>query len=214
MDGQDADAATHELGHRFQYSVNSINDLEHAFLIRRTSVPSADFPGHIECQELEPVYGNSMKELCRPDHFANRYMGKEYEKVTEMVTMGMASLFMGANGGVIGVGRSDQDREFRNFILRCSRDSQTLTRNGSAEERFQTPSALGIKLFLNLPADLCGNAPIGSTAKGQQVRPSARALSHLSCDPRGPTSIRSEHAMEPSSREFADPCSARRVPEL
>lgn len=49
--------------------------------------------------------------------FRQRYMGKEYEKVTEIVTMGMESLFTGTNGGLIGVGRSDLDREFRDFIL-------------------------------------------------------------------------------------------------
>jgi hypothetical protein len=119
MEGRDVDAstATHELGHRFQYSVGSLNDLERAFLVRRTSVPSARFPGESERQALEPVYGKSRKELCRPDHFANRYMGKEYENVTEIVTMGMESLFTGTNGGLIGVGRSDPDREFRDFIL-------------------------------------------------------------------------------------------------
>jgi hypothetical protein len=37
-------------------------------------------------------------------------MGKEYENVTEIVTMGMESLFTGTNGGLIGVGRSDPDR--------------------------------------------------------------------------------------------------------
>lgn len=47
MEGRDVDAATatHELGHRFQYSVSSLNDLEHAFLVRRTSAPSPSFPG-------------------------------------------------------------------------------------------------------------------------------------------------------------------------
>jgi hypothetical protein len=119
MDGRDPDmsTATHELGHRMQYSVGNLNDLERAFLVRRTSVQSGDFPEHTVRQALEPVYGTSRKELCRPDHFANRYMGKEYDKVTEIVTMGMESLFTGTNGGLIGVGRSDPDREFRDFIL-------------------------------------------------------------------------------------------------
>ena len=119
MEGRDPDAATatHELGHRMQYSVGNLNDLERAFLLRRTSVPSVDYPEHTVQQALEPVSGNSTKELCRPDHFANRYMGKDYEKVTEIVTMGMESLFTGTNGGLIGVGRSDPDREFRDFVL-------------------------------------------------------------------------------------------------
>jgi hypothetical protein len=44
-------------------------------------------------------------------------MGKEYEHVTEIVMVGMESLFTGTNGGLIGVGRSAPDREFRDFIL-------------------------------------------------------------------------------------------------
>jgi hypothetical protein len=119
MEGRDPDmaTATHELGHRMQYSVGNLNDLERAFLVRRTSVPSPDYPEHTVRQEQEPIYGTSRKELCRPDHFSNRYMGKEYDKVTEIVTMGMESLFTGTNGGLIGIGRSDPDREFRDFIL-------------------------------------------------------------------------------------------------
>ncbi|MDF9752784.1 hypothetical protein [Arthrobacter sp. ES3-54] len=31
-------------------------------------------------------------------------MGKEYNKVTEIVKMGMESLFTGTNGGLIGIG--------------------------------------------------------------------------------------------------------------
>jgi hypothetical protein len=44
-------------------------------------------------------------------------MGKEYDKVTEIVMMGMESLLTGTNGGLIGVGKSDPDREFRDFVL-------------------------------------------------------------------------------------------------
>lgn len=119
MQGRDPDfaTATHELGHRMQYAVGNLNDLERTFLLRRTSAPSVDYPDHTVQQELEPIYEKSKKELCRPDHFTNRYMGKDYDKVTEIVTMGMESLFTGTNGGLIGVGRSDPDREFRDFIL-------------------------------------------------------------------------------------------------
>lgn len=120
MEGRDPDlaTATHEIGHRMQYTVGNLNDLERTFLYRRTLVPSEDYPDHMEQQALEPVSPDDKKvELCRPDHFTNRYMGRDYPKVTEIVTMGMESLFTGTNGGLIGIGKADPDREFRDFVL-------------------------------------------------------------------------------------------------
>lgn len=58
---------------------------------------------------LVPATGRREAEVCRIS--AN-------QKVHQIVTIGIDSLLTGTNGGLIGVGRSDPDWEFCDFILR------------------------------------------------------------------------------------------------
>lgn len=128
--------AVHEFGHRAEYSVGSVNALESAFLRRRTStVSSKMFPGVMEEEDLVPVHPGG-REMCRPDHFTNRYMGRSYDHgTTEIMSMGMESVFAGTNGGLIGVAGGSEDLEMRNFIL------GTLATAGGKRKREQRPSA-------------------------------------------------------------------------
>lgn len=56
--------------------------------------------------------------MARPDFFASPYMGKYCGYgYTEILSMGMESIFPGANGGLADANACDADQEMRNFIL-------------------------------------------------------------------------------------------------
>lgn len=91
--------------------------LENEFLTRRTSIVVDPQTGATEREKLVRLYAGT-NELARPDHFASAYMGKHYDHGhTEILSMGMESLFAGTHGGLIGVNAHDADPEMRNFIL-------------------------------------------------------------------------------------------------
>lgn len=98
--------------------MRAIMGLEGEFLRRRTSFPDpANSSGPMLREKPAPIYGGS-GEMARPDHFAEVYMGKEYpDGYTEVLSMGMESLFAGSYGGLIGVNSHRADPEMRNFIL-------------------------------------------------------------------------------------------------
>lgn len=108
---QDLDVAIHELGHRHGYHVEGLHQHEAAYRDSRTTLETG------RLQPLERMYPRS-KEFTRPDHFANRYMGRIYDHdATEVLTMGMESVFTGTEGGLIGIGGKPEDPDMRNFIL-------------------------------------------------------------------------------------------------
>lgn len=108
---QDLDVAIHELGHRHGYHVEGLHQHEVAYRNSRTTLENG------QLQPTERMYPRS-KEFTRPDHFANRYMGRVYDHdATEVLTMGMESVFTGTEGGLIGIGGKPADPDMRNFIL-------------------------------------------------------------------------------------------------
>lgn len=114
----DAATAVHELGHRFQYSVSSLTTWTMPSWSGGSRFPGRAFRERPNGRPWSPATaspGRSCAALTTSP--TNRYMGKEYGNVTEIITMGMESLFTGTNGGLIVVGHSDADREFRDFIL-------------------------------------------------------------------------------------------------
>lgn len=132
MEGRSGAVSTalHEFSHRSEsmvkrgHSVDSapavgISALEAAFLKRRTTFEDED--GDMVQQPREKIRPGEKvmsKEYCRPDHFPERYMGKEYNgEYFELMSVGMEALFAGGFGGFIGVGRHTSDRESRDFIL-------------------------------------------------------------------------------------------------
>lgn len=121
--------AVHEFSHRVENVVRpapvsgsapavGVAALEALFLKRRTTFEDAN--GNMVRQKMERIAekGAMSKEYCRPDHFPERYMGKEYKGDNfELLSLGMEALFAGRTGGFIGIGRHDSDRETRDFIL-------------------------------------------------------------------------------------------------
>lgn len=92
---------SHELGHRMEYVIPGVRDLEAAFYARRTSG-----------EPLQPLgAGYGKEEQTRVDRFAHPYIGKEYGgRAFELLSMGLeAVLFQ----------RYDlsNDQEYRQFIL-------------------------------------------------------------------------------------------------
>jgi hypothetical protein len=114
----DYSTAAHELSHRAEYSVVGVRTLEQAFLYDRSLEPDPDYEGGTRRQALQPIRGTNDKEMCWPDNFIHRYMGRHYDTgTTEILSMGMEAMFAGAHGGLIGIGRSKPDIEYRNMVL-------------------------------------------------------------------------------------------------
>lgn len=132
MEGRSGAVSTalHEFSHRSEATVKrgpsidsapavGVTALEAAFLERRTTFE--DENGDMVQQPKEKIRPDDKtmsKEYCRPDHFPERYMGKEHDgDYFELMSVGMEALFAGGFGGFIGVGRHASDRESRDFIL-------------------------------------------------------------------------------------------------
>lgn len=110
-----AATVAHEFGHRRQRLVPGISELERAFLDRRTAGT-----------EHEPYTAKNADELVQPDHFADRYMGKDYRvgkyeggesKSTEILTTGVEAIFANQFGALTGLGGLNADPDMRNFVL-------------------------------------------------------------------------------------------------
>ena len=106
--------AAHELSHRCEHVVPRIAHLEAEFIRRRTT---NDEGVQDRLEHLGRGYGRD--EVTRPDGFANRYIGKAYPNghYYEVLSMGIESVYHGANGGFLGVSRYRPDLDARNFIL-------------------------------------------------------------------------------------------------
>ncbi len=106
--------AAHELSHRCEHVVPRIARLEAEFIRRRTT---NDEGVQDRLEHMGSGYGRD--EVTRPDGFANRYIGKIYPRgeYYEVLSMGIESVYHGANGGFLGVNRYRPDLDARNFIL-------------------------------------------------------------------------------------------------
>lgn len=103
------DDATHEFSHRVEHALPHVRQLEEAFLVRRTTLPSGE-------REKYQVY--RIGELVRPDNFAHRYMGKVYSNGSrEILSTGTEALFNGRYGGLVGYDGYRRDDDMRSFIL-------------------------------------------------------------------------------------------------
>lgn len=103
--------ALHETAHRMEHVNPAIFQLEEEFLRRRTT----DADGNRD--RLENLY-LSNRERGRPDSFANKYMGKEYnDNYREVMSTGMEALFAGGFGSLAGIDGQTPDADMRAFIL-------------------------------------------------------------------------------------------------
>ncbi|BDZ52615.1 hypothetical protein GCM10025867_48560 (plasmid) [Frondihabitans sucicola] len=111
--------ATHELAHRFQYTVPGIHEMEQKFIVRRTTLADGTREKPVN------VSGGTSREIGYADSFPDAYMGRDYsygradksDPGTEILSVGMESLFTGTQGGFVGAGRYNRDDECRSFIL-------------------------------------------------------------------------------------------------
>lgn len=105
--------ASHEFSHRIEAVRPHIKSLEQSFLKRRTTLPN----GEREKRQVYTIKGRQV-EWVRPDGFAHRYMGKEYnDGSTEILSTGTEALFSGSFGGLKGLDGYKEDKDMRNFIL-------------------------------------------------------------------------------------------------
>lgn len=102
--------AIHEMSHRMEALNPRIAPACIAFRDRRTSNPDGT---------LHPTQKYAKSEVVRPDDFVDVYVGKDYESTvhTEVMSMGMESVFGGSHGGLQGHYGYRADTEHRNLIL-------------------------------------------------------------------------------------------------
>ncbi|MDH6283982.1 hypothetical protein [Prescottella agglutinans] len=100
----------HELSHRVEARHPRLSIACIAFRDRRTTNPDGS-------RHRQEVYGPG--EYVRPDDFVTSYIGKHYDSSvhTEVLSMGMESVFAGSQGSLKGYQGHKADREHRNLIL-------------------------------------------------------------------------------------------------
>lgn len=102
--------SVHELSHRVEAHQPSLPVACIAFRERRTTSPDGT---------RHPVERYAKGEYVRPDDFVTSYVGKDYESSvhTEVLSMGMESVFAGSRGSLKGYFGHKPDPEHRNLIL-------------------------------------------------------------------------------------------------
>lgn len=102
--------AIHEMSHRMEAINPRIGPACLSFRDRRTSNPDGT---------LHPLRKYAKNEVVRPDEFVDAYVGKDYKSDvhSEVMSMGMESVFGGSHGGLQGHHGYRADPEHRNLIL-------------------------------------------------------------------------------------------------
>lgn len=100
----------HEMSHRMEALNPRIAPACFSFRDRRTSNPDGT---------LHRTERYAKNEVVRPDDFVSAYVGKDYQSTvhTEVMSMGMESVFGGSNGGLRGRHGYRADSEHRDLIL-------------------------------------------------------------------------------------------------
>lgn len=109
--------AIHEFGHRVEDTNLEVAKVTEGFLSRRGS------------GEDPTTIGGREDELGYRDSFTNHYMGRIYRKdttsffatdenpSTEILSMGMETLFSGMNGGFTDIFNNKEDKDYKHFML-------------------------------------------------------------------------------------------------
>jgi hypothetical protein len=115
MDGRDYGTGTamHELTHRMERSVPMLRNAENAYLATRADV-----------SKTVPIPGYDSHEVHYPGAgFATPYIAKAYPAErdgypsSEVMAVGIESLFSGHLGGLVGTGKNRVDHDHRGFVL-------------------------------------------------------------------------------------------------
>lgn len=126
--------AIHEYGHRMEHMHPQINAIMQTHLAIRTTGDDGNRdpmepygsstrsrktpPGGDSLESWRRRGGRNRGEWTRPDHFADTYIGKQYDGASsEVLTMGMEGLFAGRFGGLRGVGKWREDKDHQNLVL-------------------------------------------------------------------------------------------------
>ena len=80
----------HEIGHMVEWFNKDIVRLEKEWIEKRTQGEE-----EIKLSKLFPFSGYSSKEVTKKDNFISPYIGKTYRDATEVLSMGLESLFTG-----------------------------------------------------------------------------------------------------------------------
>lgn len=109
----------HELGHMMEVLNPEILRIEKEFIEKRTKDEK-----EVSLKQLFPFSGYSSKERTKADDFISPYIGKHYEDATEVLTVGLESLFEPGNGQVKKYEdwkpvfkKISDDEEYLNLIL-------------------------------------------------------------------------------------------------
>lgn len=116
-----ATTAWHELGHFVETHNPEVERIEREFLKRRTEGEKPErlydiFNGHIRYR---------LSEITKKDNFINPYIGKEYQKGTEVLSIGLESLFEPGEGQLKEITKAGDskyvkikdDKEYMNLVL-------------------------------------------------------------------------------------------------
>lgn len=110
----------HEIGHLVEFFSPDLVKIEKEFIESRTK-------GETETQlkTLFPGFGYGAREKTKPDNFISPYIGKSYMDATEVLSMGLESLFEPGNGMLQRIDKNGKriykkitdDEEFLNLII-------------------------------------------------------------------------------------------------
>lgn len=116
-----ATTAWHELGHFVETHNPEVERIEREFLKRRTAGEKPErlydiFNGHIRYK---------LSEITKKDNFINPYIGKEYQQGTEVLSIGLESLFEPGKGQLKEISKAGDskyvkikdDKEYMNLVL-------------------------------------------------------------------------------------------------
>lgn len=116
-----ATTAWHELGHFVETHNPEVERIEREFLKRRTEGEKPErlydiFNGHIRYR---------LSEITKKDNFINPYIGKEYQQGTEVLSIGLESLFEPGEGQLKEITKAGDskyvkikdDKEYMNLVL-------------------------------------------------------------------------------------------------
>lgn len=109
----------HELGHMMEVLNPEILRIEKEFIEKRTKDEK-----EVLLKQIFPFSGYSSKERTKADDFISPYIGKHYEDATEVLSVGLESLFEPGNGQVKKYEdwkpvfkKISDDEEYLNLIL-------------------------------------------------------------------------------------------------
>lgn len=110
----------HEIGHLVEYLNPDTLRISRAFLSNRTKGE-----GYTKLSEIFPGFGFRSNEITKRDNFIDPYIGKDYDSSSEILSMGLESLFVPGKGQLYEINadgdyvyrKLEDDPEYLNLII-------------------------------------------------------------------------------------------------